>query len=92
MYDVLTPYLMHFVAVRKTLEKEKVQSKYRRVYERKAKTPYQRILEHSAVEESVKKRLMREHAALNPLLLEREIEKRIHAVYTTQKRFGRSKD
>lgn len=26
LYDVLTPYLMHFVAVRRTLEKEKVQS------------------------------------------------------------------
>ena len=88
VYDVLTPYLVHFVAVRRTLEKEKVQSRYRRRYEKKTKTPYQRILEHSAAEKSVKERLIREHAALNPLLLKREIEKRLHAVYTVQKRCG----
>ena len=87
VYDVLTPYLMHFVAVRRTLEKEKVQSRYRRRYEKRAKTPYMRILEHSAVEESVKERLHTEHAKLNPLILKREIEKRLHAVYTTQKRY-----
>ena len=92
MYDVLTPYLMHFVAVRRTLEKEKIQSKYRRVYEKVAQTSYQRILEHPAVEELVKEQLRSEHAALNPLILKREIEKRLHAVYTTQKRFGKSKN
>ena len=92
VYDMLTPYLVHFVAVRRTLEKEKVQSRYRRKYEKKAKTPYQRIMEHSAVEESVKERLIREHAKLNPLVLKREIEKRLHAVYTVQKRYGKMKN
>lgn len=32
LYDALTPYLMHFVAVRRTTGKEKIQSKYRRTY------------------------------------------------------------
>ena len=91
-YDVLTPYLMHFVAVRRTLEKEKIQSSYRRKYEKRAKTPYQRILEHPAIRESVREQLMRKHATLNPLMLQREIEKRLHAVYTTQKRFGTSRN
>ncbi len=91
LYDVLMPYLMHFVAVRRTLEKEKIQSKYRRIYERVAKTPYQRILAHPAVDELIKERLCREHASLNPLLLKREIEKRLHAVYAIQKRYGNSK-
>lgn len=92
LYDVLTPYLMHFVAVRRTLEKEKVQSKYRRTYEKTPKTPYQRILEHSAIQDAVKERLRREHAILNPLFLKREIDKRRTAVYTAQKRYGKSKN
>ena len=91
LYDVLMPYLLHFVAVRRTLEKEKVQSKYRRTYEKIPKTPYTRILEHSVVQEEIKERLRREHATLNPLILKREVEKRLHAVYTTQKRYGKSK-
>lgn len=92
LYDVLAPYLIHFVAVRRTLEKEKVQSKYRRTYEKKPKTPYQRILEHPAVEESVKEKLCKEHATLNPLIMKREIEKRLTAVYDIQKHYGKSKN
>jgi len=90
LYDVLTPYLMHFIAVRRTLEKEKVQSKYKRTYEKIAKTPYQRILEHPAVDERVKERLRNEHAILNPLIMRHEIERRLKAVYDTQKRYGKT--
>lgn len=89
LYDVLTPYLIHFVAVRRTLEKEKVQSKYRRIYEKQPKTPYQRILLHPAVAEEVKEKLRKEHASLNPLTMKREIEKRLQAVYDMQKRYGK---
>lgn len=91
LYDVLAPYLIHFVAVRRTLEKEKAQSKYRRTYEKIAKTPYQRILEHPAVAKEVKEKLRQEHAQLNPLTMKREIEKRLQAVYAIQKRYGKSK-
>ena len=92
LYDVLTPYLMHFVAVRRTLEKEKVQSKYRRTYEKQPKTPYQRILEHPAIDESIKERLKKEHALLNPLVLKREVARRLNAVYDAQKRCGKPKN
>lgn len=92
LYDVLAPYLLHFVAVRRTLEKEKVQSKYRRTYEKIAKTPYHRILEHPAVDGSIKETLRREHAALNPLVMKREIERRLQAVYAIQKRCGKFKN
>lgn len=90
LYDILTPYLMHFVAVRRMIEKEKLGSRYRRVYEKIAKTPYQRILEHSAVDPEIKEKLRSEHAKLNPLILKREIEKRIRKVYDIQKRHGHS--
>lgn len=90
-YDILFPYLMHFVAVKRMLGKERVGAKYRRIYEKVAKTPYQRILEHELVSEENKKKLRREHNQLNPLLLKREMEKRLRKVYDTQQRFGQSK-
>ena len=88
LYDVLTPYLIHFVAVRRTLGKEKVLSKYKRTYEKKPKTPYQQILEHPRVSEEVKEKLMKEHSTLNPLVLKKEIDRRLAKVYDIQKRFG----
>lgn len=88
LYDVLTPYLLHFVAVRRMLEKEKLSSRYRRVYEKTAKTPYQRILEHPTVSEEVKEKLRREHAKLNPLILKKEVEKRLRNLYDIQHRYG----
>lgn len=88
IYDVLTPYLMHFIAVRRTTSKEKISSKYRRTYERKAKTPYQRILEHPAVAGDVKEQLRVLHATLNPLVLKQEIDRRLNTLYHTQQRFG----
>lgn len=89
LYSVLTPYLMHFVAVRRTLEKARVQSQYRRTYEKMPKTPYQRILEHPAVDEAIKEKLRAQHALLNPMVLKREVEKRRSAVYAVQKKYGK---
>jgi hypothetical protein len=88
LYDVLTPYLLHFVAVRRMTGKQKIKSKYVRQYEPKAKTPYARILEHSAVPDFVKAALKKEHEKLNPLILKREIDRRIKKVYATQQRYG----
>lgn len=88
LYDMLTPYLLHFVAVRRMLEKEKLSSRYRRVYEKIAKTPYQRILLHPAVSAEAKEKLRMEHAKLNPLVLKKEIEKRLRNVYDVQHRYG----
>lgn len=90
-YDAMTPYLIHFVAVRRTEKKEKVGSKYVRVYEKIAKTPYQRIVEHPAVHEDVKAKLRVEHEKQNPLILQREMVVRLKVVYDTQKRYGKSK-
>jgi len=88
LYDVLTPYLVHFVAVRRMLTKQRLQSKYKRTYEKIPQTPYQRILGHPAVSEQVKQRLKKEHAVLNPLLLKREIDRRLKNLYDVQRRFA----
>ena len=88
VYDMLTPYLLHLIPVRRSTGREKIGSKYRRTYEKRAKTPYQRILEHPAVTDAAKEKLRQEHQTLNPLLLKREIEKRITNLYDIQKRYG----
>lgn len=90
-YDVLTKYLMHFVAVKRMLGKEKVGARYRRVYEKIAKTPYQRIMEHPAVSTADREKLKREHSKLNPAMLKKEMEKRLKRVYDIQQQFGQSK-
>lgn len=73
LYVVLALHVNHFRAVRRMVTKERVGAKYRRVYEKVAKTPYQRVLEHNKVPEAVKVRLREHHATLNPLLLTKEI-------------------
>jgi len=88
LYTVLYPYLLHFVAVRRMTSKLKIKSKYMRQYEKKAQTPYQRILAHPTVARVVKEKLTAEHAQLNPLVLKREIDRRVKKVYDTQKRYG----
>ena len=85
-YQVLGLYLNHFKAVRRQLSKELAGSKYVRKYEKIAKTPYQRVLEHSAIDEDAKERLRREHETLNPLILKREMDARLEIVNQQQTR------
>ena len=88
VYDVLNIYQLHFVAVRRMIKKERLSSRYKRTYEKVAKTPYQRVLEHKAVSEEVKIKLKTEHAKLNPLVLKQEIDRRLKTLYAVQKRYG----
>ena len=62
------------------------------IYEKIPKTPYQRILEHKEVLEENKKKLRDEHAKLNPLILKKEMEKRLKKVYDIQRQFGNKRD
>jgi len=85
LYAVLTLYTNHFVPVRKCLKKEKVGSRYIRRYDR-AKTPYQRVMEHSAVDIAVKRQLQSVHEAHNPYHLKQEIDRITKKLYDIQKR------
>jgi hypothetical protein len=85
-YRVQGLYSNHFKAVRRQVSRERVGSKYVRRYEKVAKTPYQRVLEHTAVEESVKEKLRAEHATLNPLTLKREMDRLLEMVNNQQTR------
>jgi hypothetical protein len=92
VYEMLYPYLLHFVAVRRQIKKERVNSQYRRKYEKIAKTPYQRILDHPGVSDHNKALLTKQHVILNPLLLKKELDRRLKKLYDIQRRFGNSKE
>jgi len=85
MYDVLTPYLNHFVASRRIVAKERIGAKWKITREKKAKTPYLRVLERNDVSEEVKTKLILEHETLNPLTMKREIDRRLQEVFNLQK-------
>ncbi|MFZ3054456.1 MAG: hypothetical protein WA091_00530 [Minisyncoccales bacterium] len=85
VYDVLTPYLNHFVASRRTILKERVGAQWKIKREKTAKTPYQRVMERKDVEEAIKRRLKEEHETLNPLIMKREIEQRLQIAFKLQK-------
>lgn len=84
-YDVVALYHNYFKPVRRMIRKERVGARYRRTYEKVAKTPYQRTLEHSAISEAIKKRLRAERETLNPLILKRKIDALRKRIYDMQK-------
>lgn len=73
LYDVLDPYVNHFKAVRRMISKERVGAKYVRTYEKRAMTPYERVMTRADVAEEIKARLRVEHESLDPLLLLKKI-------------------
>lgn len=85
-WKVADQYLNHFKAVRRQIEKVRVGAKYVRKYEKVARTPYQRMLDHPTVDESIKEKLRAEHGTLNPLLLKREMDRLLTIVNNQQTR------
>lgn len=73
-YETLDLYLNHFQAVRRTISKERIGAKYRRVLEKKARTPYERFMEHSGIDKVIKQKIKQEHELLNPLLLKEKLD------------------
>lgn len=84
-YDILDKYLNHFQAVKRTVSKEKIGSKYKRVFEKTAKTPYQRVLENDNISPEIKEKIKKEHAELNPILLKEELDKLYKKIFNYQK-------
>ena len=87
LYFVLNLYTNHFIPSRKTIENVRVGAKYKRKYE-KAKTPYQRVLNHLKISEEVKTKLGAEHQKLNPKVLLSKIEKLRSKLYDVQRKHG----
>lgn len=91
VYDVLNPYINHFIASRRIISKKRIGSKWKIAREKKALTPYQRVLQRNDVSETVKKKLKQEHRKFNPLILKREIDLRLKKVFDIQERHGKPK-
>ncbi len=88
LYDVLTPYLNHFIASRRIVSKERIGARWKVTREKVAKTPYQRVLERKDVSEEVKNKLRAEHATLSPATMKKEIDRLIKRVHDIQRRYG----
>lgn len=55
------------------ISKERIGAKYRRTYEKRAMTPYERVLTREDIAEDIKEKLKKEHGILNPLSLLKKI-------------------
>jgi hypothetical protein len=74
LYDVLRLYFNFFQATLKLERKERVGGKVKRIYP-KAKTPYQRVLDHENIPEANKEKIREQYETLNPAKLLRELQK-----------------
>jgi hypothetical protein len=88
LYDVLTPYLNHFIASRRIVSKERVGARWKVTREKIAKTPYCRVLERYDVSEEVKNKLRLEHSKLNPKTMKTDIDRLTKRVHDMQRRYG----
>jgi hypothetical protein len=71
--DTVNLYVNHWKAVKRMISKERIGAKYKRTYEKRAMTPYERVLARSEITEEVKDKLRKEHETLDPLSLLRKI-------------------
>lgn len=74
IYQLLSDYLNFFIPTLKLVMKEHIGSKVKRIYD-KAKTPYQRVLEHPNIDEDTKLNLKSKYLTLNPADLLRRINR-----------------
>ena len=88
LYDVLTPYLNHFVASRRIVSKTREGSRWKVKREKLSKTPYQRVLERTDVSDETKDKLRAEHATLDPKIMRNKISALIKKISEIQRRYG----
>jgi len=84
-YETLDLYLNHFHTVKRTLIKERAGSKYIRIFEKKARTPYQRLMSNESITQETKDKMSKEHKLLNPLLLKEKLDKIHKEIFKLQK-------
>lgn len=83
--DTIGLYTNHWKAVKRMISKERVGSKYKRVYEKHAMTPYERVLARGEVADGAKEKLRQGHEILNPLALLEKIATLKKKVYQITK-------
>lgn len=85
-------YQNHFMPTQKLIKKEKINSKYRKKYD-KPKTPYQRLLDCPFIDPEIKMQRALAHQTLNPFELKKTIEKKLKNIfkYVVQNKKPRTK-
>lgn len=78
----------HFCPTFKLKERILVKARYRRKYD-KPKTPYQRVMESTAIPEDKKQELSLLHQSLDPILLQRSIQKKTKVIFNLLKQLKR---
>ncbi len=73
-------YQNHFCPSMKLLEKQRINSKYRKKYD-DPQTPYHRVLASDKVSEKTKQPLKSVHDSLNPFILKQTIEKKLRVIF-----------
>jgi len=91
LYDVLTPYLNHFIASKRIISKERVGARWKVRREMVGKTPYERIMARDDVSAKAKAALRTRHETLNPLVLKREVDRRLDRLFDIHKRHRKPK-
>jgi hypothetical protein len=75
VYRFLNPLLNYWYPTLRLIAKEKLPSgRYKKIYEKEPKTPYQQLLESLDVSDECKTELRRRKAALNPVELKRTLD------------------
>lgn len=64
----------HFIPVRRMTDKVRIGGKWKRTFEKVAKTPYARLMEHTDIPQEDKEKLHIVHESLNPLRLKRDLD------------------
>ena len=72
----------HFKPTFKLVKREKKEGKTKRLYEKKPRTPYERLLNSADIPEATKERLRAEHAGLDPFALKKSIEEKLKNFFT----------
>jgi len=83
--DTVTLYVNHWKAVKRMVSKERVGAKYKRTYEKRAMTPYERVMARDDITHELKEGLRMEHDLLDPLLLLEKIARLKKKIYERTK-------
>ena len=73
-------YQNHFCPSMKLIEKQRINSKYRKKYDA-PQTPFHRVLASDHVSNEIKEDLKAVHQSLNPFILKRNIEKKLRVIF-----------
>jgi hypothetical protein len=82
LYQSLCPLLNYFLPTMKLIDKVRVGSRMRKVYEKIPKSPYQRLLESPDLSDEVKAELRQRFSRYNPVLLQKQVHRAVDALMT----------